>query len=307
MRVLVTGASGFIGYAVSADLMDRGHDVIGLTRSKSENLFDGVEPLEADLLCDRQELAEALAGVDGVCHLAARSRVRESLTDPLGYWHTNMVGTLALLDAMHTAGTPRLVLASTCVVYADGASQPIPETAPLGPSSPYGASKLAADHAAAGVAATGAVGVVSLRAFAVAGAVHGRTDLDHTRLIPKMLAVQQGDATELVVNGDGDAIRDFVHVADMASAFTLALESCEPGKMQTYNIGSGKRSRVRDVIAMVESVTGRPVARRHAPAAPEPQELLADSGLIEKDLDWSPRRSELREIVSDAWSALNGS
>jgi UDP-glucose 4-epimerase len=211
---------------------------------------------------------------------------------------------LALLHAVSETRTRRLVLASTCGVYGDQTSQPISESATTAPSSPYGTSKLAADNAAMDLAATGAIGAVSLRAFNVAGALSGHPDRDETRLIPRVMAVQRGTAAELVVNGDGGAIRDFVHVADMADAFALALEACDPGTARTYNIGSGRPTRVRDVISTVEQVTGRPVARRHVPPASEPQELLADSKLIQAELGWSPRRSDIREIIADAWSAL---
>jgi UDP-glucose 4-epimerase len=263
MRVLVTGASGFVGYAVAARLAERGHDVAGLTRSATSKLSDHVQRIHGDL--SPEVLLAAMNGVDGVCHLAARTRVRESRSDPLGYWQTNVGGTLALLHAMSGTRTRRLVLASTCGVYGDQASQPISERATTAPSSPYGTSKLAADNAAMDLAATGAIGAVSLRAFNIAGALPGHPDRDETRLIPRMMAVQRGTAPELVVNGDGGAIRDFVHVADMADAFARALEACEPGTARAYNIGSGRPTRVRDVISTVEQVTGRPVARRHVP------------------------------------------
>jgi UDP-glucose 4-epimerase len=303
MRVLVTGASGFVGYAVAALLTQHGHDVLGLTRSATSALPDHVQRVHGDL--SPQCLRAALAGIDGVCHLAARTRVRESRTDPLGYWQTNVGGTLALLHAMNVTGTRRLVLASTCGVYGDQITQPINESAAVAPTSPYGTSKLAADNAAMDLAGTGAIGAVSLRAFNIAGALPGHPDPDETRLIPRMMAVQRGTAPELVVNGNGDAIRDFVHVADMADAFARAVEACEPGTARLYNIGSGRPTRVRDVISTVEQVTGRPVARRHVPPAAEPQELLADSKAIRADLGWNPRRSDLREIIEDAWSAAH--
>jgi UDP-glucose 4-epimerase len=301
MRVLVTGASGFVGYTVATLLSQRGHQVAGLTRSATSTLPDGVQRAHGDL--SPEGLLAALDGVDGVCHLAARTRVRESRADPLGYWQTNVGGTLALLHAMNATGTRRLVLASTCGVYGDQTSQPINENAPTAPTSPYGISKLAADNAAMDLASTGAIGAISLRAFNIAGALPGHPDLDETRLIPRMMAVQRGTASELVVNGNGDAIRDFVHVADMAEAFALALDACEPGTARAYNIGSGRPTHVRDVISTVEQVTGRPVARQHVPPAAEPLELLADSKAIQTDLGWSPRRSELRQIIEDAWSA----
>jgi UDP-glucose 4-epimerase len=127
MRILVTGASGFVGYAVAALLTQRGHDVLGLTRSATSRLPGHVQRVHGDL--SPETLLAALDDVDGVCHLAARTRVRESCTDPLGYWQTNVGGTLALLHAMSATGAQRLVLASTCGVYGDQTTQPINERA----------------------------------------------------------------------------------------------------------------------------------------------------------------------------------
>ncbi|MGH3566561.1 MAG: NAD-dependent epimerase/dehydratase family protein [Pseudonocardia sp.] len=304
MRVLVTGAAGFVGYAVAALLVEQGHDVAGLTRSGSSALPHGVQRLEGDLR-EPETLPPAVAEVDGVCHLAGLATVRESRTDPVGYWRTNVGGTLAILDGLAFSRTGRLVLASTCSVYGEQAEQPISEAAAVEPSSPYGTSKLAADQAAADLAATGAIGAISLRAFNIAGALPGHPDRDETRLIPRLLAVQQGRAPELVVNGDGTAVRDFVHVTDMAAAFALALDACEPGSWRAYNVGSGRPSTVHDVIDTTETVTGRPVARRYVAPAHEPPELLADSTLIRSELGWRPEKSSLPEIISDAWSALS--
>jgi UDP-glucose 4-epimerase len=304
MRVLVTGAAGFLGYAVAALLVEQGHDVTGLTRSGASALPTGVARLDGDLRTP-ETLARALAEVEGVCHLAGLTKVRESRTAPLDYWRTNVGGTLAILDRLASARAGRLVLASTCAVYGEQATQPISETAAVAPGSPYATSKLAADQAAADLAVTGAIGAISLRAFNVAGALPGHPDRDKTRLIPQLLAVQQGHAPELVINGDGTAVRDFVHVADMATAFVLALRACEPGHWRAYNVGSGRSSTVHEVIATAETVTGRPVPRRHTAAADEPARLLADSTRIRSELGWRPERSDLPEMISDAWTAVN--
>ena len=301
MRVLVTGAAGFVGYAVAALLVEHGHEVTGLTRSPASVLPTGVQRLQGDLRTP-QTLPTALAEVDGVCHLAGLTKVRESRSNPVDYWGTNVGGTLTILDRLASARAGRIVVASTCAVYGEQAEQPISETAPVAPSSPYGTSKLAADQATADLAATGAI---SLRAVNVSGALPGHPDRDTTRLIPQLLAVQQGRAPELVVNGDGTAVRDFVHVADMATAFVLALHACEPGHWRAYNVGSGRPSTVHDVIAAVETVTGRAVPRRHTAAAQEPATLLADRTRIQSELGWRPHKSSLTEIVSDAWTALN--
>lgn len=302
MRVLVTGAAGFVGYAVAALLTEQGHEVIGLTRSDSSVLPPSVHRVNADLT--HSQALPDLSGFDGVCHLAGRTRVRESREDPIGYWHTNVGGALRLLRALAVSPPTRLVLASTCSVYGERIRQPINETAPLRPGSPYGTSKLAADLAAADLAATGVIGAISLRAFNIAGALAGHVDQDQTRLIPRLLSVQTGREPEMVVNGDGSAVRDFVHVADMATAFVLALHACEPGTWRTYNVGSGRASTVRDVIETVEAVTGQLVPRRHTPAVSEPHTLLADSALIRSELGWQPYRSNLHDIVSDSWTAL---
>jgi UDP-glucose 4-epimerase len=304
MRILVTGAAGFVGYAVAALLVEQGHDVTGLTRSGASALPTGVQRLEGDLRAPAT-LPGVIAEVDAVCHLAGLTKVRESRTSPVGYWRTNVGGTLAILDRLARVRAGRLVLASTCTVYGEHANQPISETAALAPSSPYGTSKLAADQAAADLAATGAIGAISLRAFNAAGALPGHPDHDMTRLIPRLMAVQQGRAPELVVNGDGTAVRDFVHVADMATAFVLALCACEPGTWRAYNVGSGRPSTVHDVIVTAETVTGRPVPRRHTAAASEPATLVADSTRIRSELGWRPEKSSLPDIISDAWTALN--
>jgi UDP-glucose 4-epimerase len=304
MRVLVTGVAGFVGYAVAALLVEQGHQVTGLTRSGASALPKGVQRLEGDL-CTPESLPTAVAEVDGVCHLAGLTKVRQSRTGPLDYWRTNVGGTLAILDRLANIRAGRLVLASTCTVYGEQAEQPISETAAVAPSSPYGTSKLAADQAAADLAATGAIGAISLRACNVAGALPGHPDRDTTRLLPQLLAVQQGRAPELVINGDGTAIRDFVHVADMATAFVLALHACEPGSWRVYNVGSGRPSTVHDVITTAETVTGRPLPRRHTAAAHGPTTLVADSSRIRSELGWRPKKSSLPEIISDAWTALN--
>lgn len=304
MRVLITGAAGFLGRVVVAALAERGHDPVAFVREGRNSPPQASASVTGDLR-DLASLKAAVAGVDGVCHLAALKRVRESLAAPLPYWQTNVGGTLNLLEALADRPQPaKLVLASTAAIYGTPARQPIAEDAPTDPQNPYGASKLAADLAAANVATTGAVGAISLRAFNIAGGFAGTSDPDLTRLIPKVLAVQAGLASEVGVNGDGSAVRDFVHVLDMANAFVLALEACAPGKWRAYNVGSGRRSSVADVLAAAEQVTGRPVPAKHNPPASEPPVLLADSSRIRDELGWQPKNSDLAQILSDGWKAL---
>jgi UDP-glucose 4-epimerase len=300
MRILVTGAAGFVGYAVAARLVADGYTVAGLTRSPTATLPAGVARHLGDI---RDPTSLPDEPFDGVCHLAGLAQVRESRADPLRYWQTNTGGMLALLDWLPKTGADRLVIASTCAVYGEPDQQPIAETAPETPTSPYGSSKLAADRAAADCAATGDLGAISLRAFNITGATPGRPDHDLTRLIPKLLAVQHGHAPEITINGDGSAIRDFVHVTDMADAFARALTACQPGTWRAYNVGSGQPRSIADVIHTVEYITGRSVPRRHAPPAQEPAYLAADPTRIHNELGWQPTSSTLEQIITDAFSA----
>ncbi len=309
MRILVTGAAGFVGTAVVQRLLSAGHQVAGLCHSTRPAGMTDVRP--GDIL-DAASLPEAVAGIDAVCHLAALTRVRESFQDPLAYFQVNVTGTVNLLRAMDAetarAGRPlRLVLASTGAVYGTRARQPITEDEIPAPVNPYGASKLAAEAAAAYQAGTGKIGSVVLRAFNISGAVGGRGDGDLSRMIPRTLAVAAGRVGRLHVNGDGTAVREYLHVDDFARACVLALDACEPGTSRIYNVGSGAATTVRDIISTAERITGRPVPVSWEPARPEPGILLADSSRIRADLGWEPGRSELATILADAWQAAAGS
>ncbi|WP_211237543.1 NAD-dependent epimerase/dehydratase family protein [Actinoalloteichus caeruleus] len=302
----MTGSSGFLGHAVVAELADRGHEVVALVRPGRPVPPGVVDAVVGDVR-DVDSLRSPVSAVEAVCHLAALVRVRESLTDPVRHWRTNTGGTLALLTALAEAGAAggprRLVLASTCAVYGVPGGQPIDEDTPEVPVNAYGGSKLAADRAAADLAATGSVGAISLRSFNLAGAARGRPDPDPSRLVPAVLAARTGRTAALTINGDGSAVRDFVHVEDMADAFALAVAACAPGRWRAYTVGSGRRSSVRDVVDTAARVTGGAVPLAYRRAAPEPPELVADHSRITRELGWEPRRSDLPRILRDGWEA----
>jgi UDP-glucose 4-epimerase len=310
MRVLVTGAFGFIGTAVGRRLALAGHDVVAVTSRPLGTVPAPPFPCRVaradlrDVASVRAALADA--SPDAVCHLAGLGKVRESFEHPEEYHAVNAGGTKALLDALTATTTGRrFVFASSVTVYGVPERQPVTEDAPLLPTSPYGESKVAAEQSIETAATSGAIGAVCLRIFNASGAVAGVADTDLSRVIPKALAVAAGQAGHVEVNGDGSAVRDFVHVDDVASAFLLALENgCRPGKAPAYNVGATAAS-VTEILEVTAEVTGRPVPVVRSPPRSEPRVLISDHTKIGDELGWSPARSALREIVADAWAAAS--
>lgn len=311
MRLLVTGGAGYVGSVCAAHLVDAGHDVTvldDLSTGHRDAVPDGARFVEAELA----EAADAVLaeGFDGVLHFAARSLVGESVEKPELYWHGNVVTSLRLLDAMRRHGTPRLVFSSTAATYGEPDEVPIREDAPTRPTNPYGASKLAIDHAISSYAAAHGLAAVSLRYFNVAGA-HGRFGERHaveTHLIPLVLQVAAGLRESISVFGDdwptpdGTCVRDYIHVDDLADAHLLALRHACPGHHAIYNLGSGTGFSVREVVAACREVTGHPIPAVDAPRrAGDPAVLVASSEAARAELGWRPSRTDLATIVGDAW------
>jgi UDP-glucose 4-epimerase len=305
MRTLITGGYGFVGQALSRRLTELGHDVVRLARKP---VPPGSPSTVVGDLRDRAAVAQVIAdgGFDGVVHLAALTRVRDSIADPLGYFETNLSGTVHLLaaldqEARRTARPARLVFASTGAVYGAREGR-LDETEPCRPVHPYGAAKHAAEQVIGYQAATGRLAAISLRCFNVAGALPGLPDPELSRLIPKTLAVAAGEAEKLQVNGDGSAQREYTHVADVAEAYVLALAAVTAGEHRVFNVGSGTGVSVSQVIEAVRRHTGRDVPIEWRPAAAESQFLVADSGRIRAELGWSPGCSELDRLIADGWA-----
>jgi UDP-glucose 4-epimerase len=319
MKLLVTGGAGYIGSVVAAQLIEEGHEVVVLD-DLSTGHADGV-PRGAAFVHDdlRSGAAPLLAtGIDAVLHFAAKSLVGESVAQPAMYWHNNLGGTLALLEAMRAAGVGRIVFSSTAAVYGEPESVPIEETAPTRPTSPYGATKLAVDTALAEYARMHGFGAVSLRYFNVAGAYRqratggwlGERHAPETHLIPNILSVALTGAGEVAMFGDdyptpdGTCVRDYIHVADLAQAHLLALSACAPGEHKIFNVGSGSGFSNREVLGACRDVTGRPVPSRMAGRrAGDPAVLIASSARIRDGLRWRASRS-LTDMVADSWASL---
>jgi len=318
VRLLVTGGAGYIGGVVVAQLVAAGHGV-----TVADNLSTGyADAIPAGVTLARvgvHDIAEVLtpdAGFDGVLHFAARIAAGESVQHPEWYWHTNVVGSLALLDAVREAGVPRLVFSSTAAVYGNPLAVPIPEDAVVAPTNPYGWTKLAVDMAVAHECAAHGLGAVSLRYFNVAGAAHaadgrmlGERHDPETHLIPIALEVAAGHRNSLHIFGedyptpDGTCIRDYIHVEDLAAAHLLALDAAEPGRHRVYNLGNGNGFSNRQVVDVVRAVTGAPVPVQTAPRRPgDPAQLVASSARARTELGWVPAKPDLHDIVADAWA-----
>jgi len=325
VRLLVTGGAGYIGSVVGAQLVAEGHDVTvldDLSTGHEDAIPAGASFVQGTL---RDDAARLLAGgVDAVLHFAAKSLVGESMAQPSLYWESNLGGSLALLEAMRAAGTPRIVFSSTAAVYGEPEQVPIEETAPTRPTSPYGGSKIAVDTALGEYARMHGLGAVSLRYFNVTGAYRqvtgtgaggrwlGERHSPETHLIPNVLAVAQaaarGEDRRLTLFGDdyptpdGTCVRDYIHVADLARAHLLALGWCQPGRHRVYNLGSESGFSNLEVLAECRAVTGVDIPADIGPRRPgDPAVLVASSARIRADLGWRPER-DLRAMVADAWS-----
>ncbi|MBV9229769.1 MAG: UDP-glucose 4-epimerase GalE [Chloroflexi bacterium] len=313
MKLLVTGGAGYIGSVMTAQLLEAGHEVTvfdNLLKGHPQAVHRGATFIKGDLL-HREELHQVLkTGFDGVLHFAALSLVGESVQVPERYYRNNVCGTLNLLDAMRDAQVPRLVFSSTAAVYGEPEEIPILETAVTRPTNPYGGSKLAVDQMIGFEAAAHGLAAVSLRYFNVAGA-GGHLGEDHhpeTHLIPIVLAVAVGQRSAVQIYGtdyptrDGSAIRDYIHVEDLARAHLLALNSIQAGEHRIYNLGNGQGFSVREVIEEARKVTGKSINAVEAPRrAGDPPVLVASSQKIQDELGWIPQKPELAVMIVDAW------
>jgi len=316
--VLVTGGAGYIGSHACKALAGAGFQPVvfdNLSRGHREAVRWG--PLVEGDLADRQRLCAALIEhkVEAVMHFAAYAYVGESVTDPALYYRNNLGGTLSLLEAMREAGIGEIVFSSTCATYGIPDGVPIREDAPQRPVNPYGETKLAIERALHWYAAAYGLRSVSLRYFNAAGAdPEGEIGEHHepeTHLVPLVLQAALGQRPHIDIFGtdyptpDGTAIRDYVHVCDLAIAHLRALERLRGGGgSAAVNLGTGQGHSVREVIAAAELASGRKVPARAAPRRPgDPPALVADPSLAGEILGWHPQHSDLDTIIrtSLAW------
>lgn len=313
MKLLVTGGAGYVGSVCAAVLLEAGHEVTiidNFTTGNREAVPANARLVEGDVADVADEVLSE-GGFDGVVHFAARSLVGESVEIPADYWEHNVVTSLKLLNAMRAHGVNNLVFSSTAATYGEPQQVPITEDMPTQPTNPYGASKLSIDYIITSFVKAYGLGATSLRYFNVAGAygLIGENREVETHLIPLVLQVALGHRDKIFMFGDdypttdGTAVRDYIHIRDLAEAHLLALESNEPGTHRIYNLGSGDGYSVKQVIEMCREVTDHEIPAEVAPRrAGDPATLVASSAKIKAELGWNPTRTDLRTIVTDAWN-----
>jgi UDP-glucose 4-epimerase len=323
MRILVTGGAGYVGSVTVERLVAAGHRAVVL-----DDLTTGhrtaVAP-EARFVEGRYDAGDALAAlleeerIDAVLHCAAKSIVGESVARPDLYYRENVVGGIALLDALRAAGVRRLVLSSTAAVYGLPAVSPIPETAALAPINPYGETKRTLEGAIRWYGVAHGLRSISLRYFNAAGASerNGERHAPETHLVPLVLEAAEGGPPIAVFGADyptpdGTCIRDYIHVEDLADAHLAALEATSPDDPRTgpaggseplaLNLGTAGGYSVREVLAAAERVVGSPIPSRVGERrAGDPPSLVADATRAGDVLGWQARRAGLEAIIGSAW------
>lgn len=314
MRILVTGGAGYVGSVVAAELLRAGHEVViydNLSHGHRRAVPQGAELVNGEV-GDHEALGQLLQRhrPEAVMHFAALIEAGESMEAPERYFRNNTAGTLNLLECMLQHGPRRLVFSSTAALYGNPERTPIAEDAALRPTNAYGESKLLVERMLGWFHRIHGLRYASLRYFNAAGAA-GELGEDHrpeSHLIPIILQVAQGKRPSLAIYGtdyetaDGTCIRDYIHVADLASAHVLAVEALATLDQLIYNLGNGRGFSVRQVVEVARKVTGHAIPAQDAPRRRgDPAVLVASSDKIRRELGWQPRYPELEQIVASAW------
>ena len=317
MNILVVGGAGYIGSHCVRQLLAAGHRPVIL-----DNFVYGhraAVPVGVTLhegnLGDAPFVRRVLEAerIDAVMHFAAYCYVGESVTDPMKYYFNNVVATLHLLQAMRDAGVRRFIFSSTCATFGVPATLPIHENLPQAPINPYGQTKLDIEQVLKALAVAHGLSFAVFRYFNAAGAAEdGSIGEDHapeTHLIPLAIDVATGRRPHLQLFGtdyptpDGTCLRDYVHVDDLSRAHIAACTRLDaPGTQLFYNLGTGRPTSNREVIAAVEEITGRPVRVVESPRrAGDPPALFADSAKARRELGWTVKFPDIKSIVATAW------
>lgn len=315
--ILVTGGAGYIGSHTCKALKDAGYNPVAF-----DSLETGIEenvkwgPFIKGDICNPEDLDRAFEEYHpiAVIHLAALRNVGESTRDPSSYYYVNVFGTLNLLRSMKKHEVKHIVFSSSCTVYGNALSESISETTPQAPINPYGASKCMAERMIGDFSKAYGMNWIVLRYFNAAGA---GPDYIPNRLDPLLIS----KACQAVLNPkepiqifgadyvtkDGTPIRDYIHVLDLADAHLISLERLlqEPMNL-ALNLGTGKGASVIEVLQTIEQVTGKKVPMHICPRREgDAVSAVADPSLARKILEFTPTHSNLDEVISSHWEALN--
>jgi UDP-glucose-4-epimerase GalE len=318
MHVLVVGGAGYIGSHTVKALMRAGHSVVvfdNLSTGHVQAVPEGVRLVRGDILA-RRDLDDVFAGerYDVLMHFAAKASVGDSVKDPEYYYHQNVQGSLMLFGAARAAGVGGVIFSSSAACYGLPARVPITEDMPLAPINPYGWTKRMMEQILADFAAAYGLPSVSLRYFNAAGSEpDGSIGEDHrpeTHLIPRvLLAARDGAAVPIFGTDydtpDGTAIRDYVHVTDLADAHVRAVGAFERSSAKVFNLGTGTGYSVREVVESARRVTGLEIAVEETPRrAGDPPRLVASCEAFNAALGWRPCLDSLEKIIETAWAWL---
>ena len=313
MNIFVTGGAGYIGSATAEALINAGHTVTvydSLVTGHREAVPAGAKFIHASL-DDSHALAEALTSTkyDAVMHFAAFIEAGESMKDPGRFFRNNFTNSLALMETAVKTGVKRFVFSSTAAVY-QSSEEPLTEESPLGPTNVYGHTKLMTEQALEWYRSIHGLHYAVLRYFNACGALPGRGESHQpeSHLIPRVLQIALGQAESASIFGtdyptpDGTCIRDYIHIADLVSAHTLALGALEKRDRMIYNVGSGNGFSVKEVIETARKVTGHAIPAVEHPRRPgDSARLVASPGKIKKELGWEPKHTNMQDILSSAW------
>lgn len=313
-NVLLTGGAGYVGSVCCRQLIELGHSVTVIDDLSAGHA--AAVPSTATLLRldygDRAGVAQLLqqSPFDAVFHFAAKALIAESVSNPGTFFAENVASGITFLESLRTAGVKRFVFSSSAAVYGNSDRGPIVEEQATKPVNSYGESKLILERVLEWYAQAYGWNVVAFRYFNAAGATDnaGEEHQPETHIIPLLLQVAARGRAQFDIYGDdyhtadGTCIRDFVHVSDIAAAHIMALNRSPDAGMAIYNIGSGKGHSVREVVRVVEKVTGKNIPVRVGARRPgDPAVLCASPAKIMRELGWAPERSDLENIVSSAW------
>ncbi len=317
MKVLVVGGAGYIGSHCVRQLRDAGHKPVvldNLVFGHRQAVASNIPFYDCDL-GDYDSVAHILKNekIDLVMHFAAFAYVGESVTEPRKYYKNNLVATLRLLEAMLDNGVKKFVFSSTCAIYGEPDTLPMPESLPQAPINPYGQTKLDVENCLRAFSQAYGLSFAAFRYFNAAGAAEdGSIGEDHdpeTHLIPLVFDAAIGRRENIKIFGtdystpDGTCLRDYVHVDDLSRAHIAVFDKLEqPSVGLFYNLGTGRPNSVREIIDAVQAVTGLNVPIIEAGRrAGDPPALFADSSKAQKELGWQIQHTNIQSIIASAW------